>query len=142
MEPRHNGEFESGAKGDGVFHSNTDGTWSLIPGSDGFININEIVADDLHDEIWIATNLGLFHYDKGTETLEEVDAFSDASCKSLAISKDGNVIIGHGTAIRVSNDGGETFEIVSTGSETPGLINSDGVTRLEFGISHEKVDGA
>lgn len=140
--------YDTGARGYGIYHSESDGSWTLVEGSQNYNWINEIVCADESNTVWIACNQGLKTYTAGG-SLEDVDAFAGSgSCNALSISKDGNVIIGHSVgdgpiSVRVSTNGGASFtEVSATGaSDEAGKINMSSVGRIEFAISHEKVDG-
>lgn len=141
--------YDSGANGYGLYKLNTDGTWVLIPGTEDYSYINEVVADDVNNVVFIACNQGLMKYDVASSTLSEVSSYpAAAACNSLSISKDGLVLIAHAvgggpSAVLTSTDGGASFTDVSdpSVSDVPGKIALGGVGRIEFAISHEKVDG-
>ena len=138
----------SGALGYGAYIQSADGTWNLIEGTENYNYINEIACDDENNVVWIASSSGLKKYDPATDELTDVDSFGGfgTACTSLSVSKDGQVIVGYAvgggpSVAMASQDGGASFTEVSESSETAGFINSIGVGRLEFAISHEKVDG-
>ena len=139
--------YDSGARGYGVYKSEADGSWTLIEGTQDYTWINEVVCDDVHNYALIGCNQGLIKYDAGTNTLSDLGDFPAAgSCPSVAVSKDGNLVIAHSVgagpaSVYVSNNAGSTFTLVSDLSETPGKIKMGSVGRIEFAISHEKVDG-
>lgn len=138
----------SGAKGYGAYIRNADGTWDLIEGTENYNFINEIACDDVNNFVWIASTSGLKKYDPSGAGLTDVESFGSfgTACTSLSVSKDGQVLVGYAvgggpSVAKASQDGGASFTEVSESSETAGKINSLGVGRLEFAISHEKVDG-
>ncbi len=140
------GGFEdSGGNGYGFYKAETDGSWSLVSGTESWQYINEVVTDDVNNMVWIASSNGLDKYDPTTGAIMDVDAFPSGACRALSISKDGQVIIGHstggGSKVYVSTNGGGSFTEVSAIGEDPGVINMISVGRCEFAISHEKVDG-
>lgn len=141
------GTFESGAFGYGIYKSNPDGSWDRIPGTEEYNYINEIIADNDDNFIWIASSHGLKKYIAASEELQNITTFSSAgACKSLSVSNDGKYIIGHAPSggpsrVLLSTDSGETFSEISAISEDPGIINMTGVSRIEFAFSHEKIDG-
>lgn len=140
------GLFDSGAMGYGIYKKDADGSWNLIEGTQNYAFINEIVCDDVSNVVWFACSGGLKKYDPATGDITDADGgFPSGACNSLAISKDGSVIVAHSTAtgakVFSSTDGGASFNEVSTIGEDPGLINMISVGRIEFAISHEKVDG-
>ncbi len=133
-----NGGTNSGMEGDGVFYSTDNGeTFTQIPGTDENDFINEIVA--LGNKVLIGGQEGLEVYDNGT--LSDFTGVA-GNCGALAISADQQVIVADLSNHRtyISTDGGTSFTNVS-GSEASGLIPSSGVGRMEYAISHEKVDG-
>lgn len=139
---------QSGGRGYGAYIRNADGSWSLIEGTENYTYINEIACDDVNNFVWIASSSGLKKYDPSTGELESISSFGGAgtACTSLTVSGDGQVIVGYavggGPSVALaSENGGATFSEVSESSEVAGKINSIGVGRLEFAISHEKVDG-
>jgi hypothetical protein len=143
------GGFEdSGGNGYGFYKRESDGSWTLVEGTESWQYVNEVVADDVNNMVWIASSNGLDKYDPSTGTIVDVDAFPSGACRALSISKDGTVLIGHsiggGQKVFVSTNSGASFSEVSglgDDAEEAGLINMVGVGRAEFAISHEKVDG-
>jgi|GEM_PF-190953 len=139
--------YDSGARGYGVYKSEADGSWTLIEGTQSYNYINEVVCDDVNNYVFIGCNQGLIKYDPSTDALSDVGDFPGAAaCPSVAVSKDGSLVIAHSvgggpSAVLVSNNSGATFTDVSDLSETPGKIKMGSVGRIEFAISHEKVDG-
>ena len=126
----------SGANGNGVFFSNDNGaTFNQISGTEANVFINEIVAKG--NDALIAGSLGLYQYSGGT--LSNFTTLSGA-CHSVVISEDNQVIVGSFSSERthVSTDGGATFTPVwgNGSTEIPG-----GKQRVEYAISHEKVNG-
>ena len=137
-EDRFFGGTGSGMNGEGVYVSTDNGeTFTQVSGTASNQWINEVVA--LGNSVLIAGEDGLKKYD-GT-TLSDFTSVN-GGCAALAISPDEQVIVAdmgnHKTYI--STDGGANFTDVS-GSETNGLIPSSGVGRMEYAISHEKLDG-
>ena len=136
------GLFGSGAEGYGIYKQEGDGSFSLLDGSTGFGYINEVVCDDLNNVVWVASSGGLKKSIAGA-ALVDVDAFPSGACQSVAISKDGSLIIARASnKILVSLDNGVSFTDVSANSEEAGKVNMSAVGRAEFAISHEKVSGA
>lgn len=123
----------SGYSGNGVYVS-TDGgnSFSQIPGTEMFDNINEVVA--FENSIFIASSEGLFKYNSSlTQLLTE-------EIQSLSISSDGTIII-------CSSLDGETYLSTNSGSafngisgNAPDQIPSD-FGRIEYAIASEKEDG-
>lgn len=137
------GQAGSGARGYGIYKLESDGSFTLLDGTDDYTWVNEIVCDDVNNVVWIACNQGLRKYDAATNTITDVDSgVPSGAVSSLSISKDGNVLVGLGSGLStiVSNDGGSTFTDVSDDANTPNPIARDGA-RVEYAISHEKVDG-
>ena len=127
----------SGGNGNGIYFSNDNGaTFSQISGSENNNFINEIVAKG--NDVLIAGSQGLYQYSGGT--LSNYTSLSGA-CHALAISEDNQVIIGSFSSERthVSTDAGATFVPVwgNGATEIPG-----GKQRVEYAISHEKVNGS
>lgn len=142
------GSETSGGRGYGAYVRSGDGSWSLIPGTENFNYINEIACDDVNNYVWLATSSGLKKYDPVFGTLEDIDSFGGfgTACTSLSVSSDGQVLVGYAvgggpSVAMASENGGATFSEVSETSEVEGKINSIGVGRLEFAISHEQVGG-
>lgn len=136
--------YDTGARGYGLYKSETDGSWTLIDGTEDYTYINEVVCDDVNNTIWFATSEGLKKYTVGGGLIDAPGTPSGA-CNALSISKDGNVIIIHtlggGPKVMVSTNAGASYTQVSDLGEDPGVINMISVGRIEFAISHEKVDG-
>ncbi len=127
---------DSGLNGNGVYYSNDNGiTFTHIGGSENNTFINKIVAKG--NSVLIAGSEGLTEYSNGT--LSDFTTIGGV-CKALAISNDGQVIVGSFSTQRtwVSTDGGTNFTAVygNGPTEIPG-----GKNRVEYAISHEKVGG-
>jgi len=129
--------FDSGANGNGVYKS-TDGgvTFTSVSGTENYTYVNEVVAKG--DDIFIGTNTGLKKL-SGT-TITTISDVSGA-CKALSISNDGELVVASGTSSKtyVSTNGGSSFSNVS-GSINVGKI-PQGAQRIEYAISHEKLNG-
>jgi hypothetical protein len=138
--------FDTGANGDGIYKSEPDGSWSKLPGSEFYQWVNEVVCDTISNKVWIAASTGLKIYDPVTNTIDDVDAgLSSGASTALSVSKEGQVIvtaISSGTQTRtfVSSDGGVSFTDYSEEDNTANpMIRT--AARIEYAISHEKVDG-
>ncbi len=132
----------SGARGYGVYRQDGDG-WTLIPTTETYSFVNEVVSDTINNVVWIACNQGLKKYTASTGALETVGGgISPGSCTSVEISVDGSLIVAATTPSRtqISTDGGVSFIDVTDDDVTPNPIDL-GSGRIEYAISHEKVDG-
>lgn len=138
------GGFQSGMNGDGVYVSTDNGvSFTKIPGSTPTGTsiqsrfINEIVASG--NKVFIASADGLLVYENGSLSLLDPQI---TRCFALSISPDKEVIIAAGPSQQtfVSKDGGASFTNVS-GFETDNALPTAGAGRIEFAISHERVDG-
>lgn len=142
----HNVESSSGnqgsnANGNGIYYLTRDANQNTtavthITGSETYSYINEVRADEVSNQIWVATNQGLKIYTPGTG-FTDANTATSGGCKALDVSKDGQVIVcnvGNGRT-NVSNDGGATFfDATSTGTNPiPGSA-----PRYEYAISHER----
>ncbi|MFK8038939.1 MAG: hypothetical protein AB8B74_11650, partial [Crocinitomicaceae bacterium] len=131
------GNNGSGMNGAGIFVSTDDGvTFTLVPDSDDNAYINEIVAKG--NDVIIAGSEGLTVYDGSSIT--DFTASSGA-CPALAISPDQEVIVASlsNDKTHISTDGGNSFTNVSGSAN--GQIPFSGVGRMEYAISHEKLNG-
>jgi len=140
-------EASAGANGNGVYVKNSDGTFSSVSGTEGYLYVNEIVADTVHNIVWMATQDGLKKYNPqdgsitGMETANGIPASHNGQCTALSIAPDGGVIVAamasNGTFI--SEDNGANFVKVSTGS---GTVSSNPIpssfSRVEYAVSHER----
>lgn len=133
--------FESsGSNGNGLYVSADNGaSWDLVAGTSSYSYINEVVCDTINNVVWMATGSGLKKYDGST--IENVTT-GPGAVNALSISKDGSVIVcAAGTSKTfVSQDGGSSFVEYSSSSNTDNPIEA-GAGRIEYAISHEKVDG-
>lgn len=137
-----NGINASGAFGYGVYRQNGDG-WALIPTTENYTFVNEVVSDTVNNVIWIASNQGLKKYTAATSSLESITSgLSPGACTSLQISPDGNLIVAAtaGSRTQISTNGGASFIDVTDDDVTSNPI-ALGSSRIEYAISHEKVDG-
>lgn len=129
--------YDTGHNGMGVFKRNSDGSFSLIDGTDDYNFINEVVADTLHNIVWIACDDGLMKYDQSNGSLVEVSGLTSGACTALSISPDGTVIVANMAGkTNVSTNSGTTWQDRS-GSASSGLVPA-GSARMEYAISHEK----
>jgi len=152
---RSSGQGSSDANGAGLFYSDDNGaSFSLVPGTDSWLMINEIVAD-VHNpnKIWIACSqsLGFKTYDGSN--LEQVSSSvfpSSGIVESLSISGDGSVIICginmSGALVKtfVSEDGGGSWSDASGAAANGNNVNggvptassgSGNIKRVEYAIS-------
>ena len=137
-EEQVNGSTQAtGMNGEGVYVTNDGGvTFELIEGTEDNSFIDEIAA--IGNAVLIAGSEGLYKYEGGNLT----DAAPSISgvCKSLAVSNDNELVVASFSTQRtyVSEDGGASFTPVFGNGDTeiPG-----GKSRVEYAISHEKVDG-
>ncbi|MFD1552115.1 hypothetical protein DNU06_00545 [Putridiphycobacter roseus] len=131
------GNQNSGMNGGGVFFSNDAGlTFSLIAGTENYSFVNEVVSKG--NDVFIACSDGLIKY--SGSTLTDAAPSINGVCSALSFSNDGTVAVGSFSSNRtyVSEDGGSTWTSVwgNGSTEVPG-----GKSRVEYAISHEKVDG-
>ncbi|MFK8038503.1 MAG: T9SS type A sorting domain-containing protein [Crocinitomicaceae bacterium] len=127
----------SGMNGNGIYYSNDNGiSFIHIAGSESHDYINEIVAKD--NSILIAGNEGLLVYENGI--ISNLTSIQGA-CRALAISPDQEVIVASlsGNKTHISTDGGANFTNISGIGN--GQIPFSGVGRMEYAISHEKLNG-
>ena len=127
----------SGMNGNGVFFSNDGGeTFSQIAGTGSYTFVNEVVAKG--NDIFIACSDGLVKYSGGT--LSDAASSVNGVCSAVSISPDGQVLVGSFSSQRTyfSEDGAATWTAAwgNAATEVPG-----GKQRIEYAISHEKVDG-
>ena len=127
----------TGMNGNGVYYSNDGGvTFNHIDGTENNTFIDEIAA--LENAVLIAGSEGLYKYESGS--LSNFAPSVSGVCKSLAVSNDFEVIVASFSTQRtyVSTDGGSSFTPVfgNDPDQIPG-----GKSRVEYAISHEKVDG-
>ncbi|SFT51392.1 Por secretion system C-terminal sorting domain-containing protein [Lishizhenia tianjinensis] len=126
--------------GNGLWMSPDKGaTWSLVPGTDSYNVIIEVVGCANSNTIYFTTQTGLRKYTSGATQTESVDLGTPGSISALKMSNDGMVIVAAvGTRTHVSTDGGSTWEN-RAGNGTGEIIQSFG--RVEYAISHERVNG-
>ncbi|MEN9699133.1 MAG: hypothetical protein RLZZ301_331 [Bacteroidota bacterium] len=126
------GSSAEGWGGNGVWYSADFGaTWDVIPGTG---SCNEVVSSDADNYVWMATASGLKKWKLGDASMTSVTA-GTGGCFSLAISKDGQVIIGaYGSnKTYVSENGGANFTDKS-GSSASGNVPT-GAALIEYAIS-------
>lgn len=131
------GGNNSGMNGAGIYESTDNGvSFTLVSGTETNNYINEIVA--LGNKVLIAGGDGLKAYESGS--LSSFSSIS-GSCGSLAISPDEEVIIASllNNKTHISTDGGATFTNISGSANNQ--IPFSGVGRMEYAISHEKLNG-
>ena len=137
--------YDTGANGNGVYKMNSDGTFTQVTGTASYQWINEIVADTVTNEVWMATNNGLKLYNPGTDDITNINSgmtTGDATtCSALSIAPDGMVIVAAmaNSKTHVSVDGGATFINVTDAGNSASPIPL-GFGRVEYGMSHEKAD--
>lgn len=107
---------------------------SLSFGAD-YALIDKIVADPTVDnKLWVGYNKALKPYTEGQGFGAVPNGLPTAACEDVDISADGSVIVASlgNSSGYVSNDGGDSFTLISGGGE--GQIQT-GLVRLEFAIS-------
>jgi hypothetical protein len=134
----------TGSKGMGVYvYAGGDLSVApvMIPGSDSWSYINEVIADTVNNVAWLLTSSGVWTYNTDNGTLTDVSATVGSNNSSAGtISKDGQVIViaNQSRNTMVSNDGGATFTNYTSGGSSP-IPASQG--RIEYSISHERSNG-
>lgn len=131
---------ETGGLGNGIWMSPDKGaTWSLVPGSDAYNVIVEVVSSPNTNDIYYTTQSGLRKYTAGATQSESVDLGTPGGISALKMSMDGQVIMAAvNTRTHVSTDGGVTWE--NRAGNGSGKI-SQSFSRIEYAISHERVNG-
>lgn len=132
------GNFWDFGSADGVWMSSDNGnTWSIVPGTESFSFVNEVVTDNVNNVVWMATSAGLKKYDNATATLSDVSIGASGQVVSLQISKDGSVLVCSNSTNKtyVSNDNGATWtaKFGSTAGNVPTTA-----PRIEYAISATK----
>lgn len=132
--------YDTGHNGNGIYKKLSNGTFELLPGSDDYTYVNEVVCDTLNNVVWISCNEGLKKYTASTNTITDITTatgISNGACNALAISPDGQVIVANmaGGKTNISTNGGSTFSDVS--GNGAGEIEA-GAARIDYAISHEK----
>jgi photosystem II stability/assembly factor-like uncharacterized protein len=133
--------------GDGIW-SSTDGvTWTLVPGSAAWTEVDEIQADPVvADRVWIAGE----NSSGGLKTYTPSAGFVNSSAVTgkyidVKLSPDGTVIIagrnsgGSSVISYVSTDSGNSFASVSGTGATQ--LPSSGRSRMEYAVSFDKNTG-
>ncbi|MDX1445501.1 T9SS type A sorting domain-containing protein [Lishizhenia sp.] len=131
-----------GGLGNGLWMSPDKGaTWSLVPGTDAYNIILEVVGCENSNSIFFTTASGLKKYTAGATAIESVDIGTPGAVTTLKMSKDGQVIIvaSGSTKTYVSTDGGATFQ--DRAGSGAGEIPQIGFSRIEYAISHSRVNG-
>lgn len=133
-------EENSFGGGNGVWRSDDKGiSWSIVSGTDAFNYVNEIVADDVNNVVWMAAGSdNVQKYDVSTNTLSSVPVGSGATT-TIQISKDGNHLVAASNTNNhtfVSNDGGTTWN--SKGGASSSNLVPIGAWRIEYAISPTK----
>lgn len=141
-----NNAFRENFVGDGMFYSDDLGvTFTQVAGTSSAEEILELQADPNNpNKIWMATGNGLKTYDHTVNaTPVVVSAIPTNRVTDLKISKDGNVMVlsvnSSGIRTYVSTDAGANWTNVSGTGSTQ--IPSSNTNRIEYAISHEKVNG-
>jgi Secretion system C-terminal sorting domain len=142
--------YDSGANGFGIYMLTRDANGvttavTQLTDSQLYTDINEIVADTINNQIWVAVasasgaSPGLKQYIPGTGFIDVSNGLTSGSCGSLSISKDGSLIVAGMSSgkTNVSNDGGNNFLDMSLTSNTGNPIAA-GSSRMEYAISHER----
>jgi hypothetical protein len=131
--------YDSGANGDGVYEQQTDGTWTLIAGTDSYDWVNEVRCDTVNNVLWIACNQGLKTYTPGGSVTDVTVA--SGGCSALSISPDGDVLVSNFNGkTYTSKDGGVNWVDRSSTANTSNPISA-GSSRTEYAISLEKENG-
>jgi hypothetical protein len=140
------GNGDSGGWGLGIYMSDDNGaSWTLIPGTESYTYVNEIVTDTrMAERIWIACSAspGLRVYENGTlQTAASWGATglpASGGFTALDISPDGTVLVGCGQSNQtyVSADGGLTWAEKS--GSGAGEVPNAGIGRVEYAISRTK----
>ena len=130
------GSYTESWNGNGVWYSTDFGTtWSLVPGTASFSNINEVVSSSVASDktIWMATPSGVKKWTFGEASITSVTV-GVGTCSSLQISKDANVLVAAigGNKTFVSQDGGASW--VDKSGTGPTAVPQGGV-RIEYAIS-------
>ena len=133
------GEGSGTQDGDGIWYSEDDGaTFQQITGTNG-TDINKVVADTNQNDLiyYVGISQGLKKVeDLGTPT--SVTTSISGTTLDVKVSGDGQVIIvGLAQGAQksfVSQDGGNTW----TDLHGDGKLVGSGMSRVEYGISHEK----
>lgn len=136
--------FDTGGNGNGLYKRNSDGTFTLIAGTEApaISVINEVVCDTLNNLIWFATNQGLKTYDPVLDQVNNIsNGLPPSNCNSLSISKDGTLIVASFPPGKtwVSLDGGASFLDMTSSTNSASPIAA-GAGRIEYAISHERAD--
>ncbi len=122
--------------GNGVWYTTDQGvSWSQVPGTSGFTQVNEIVAPEGGTTLWLtgASN-GLKKWHFGDASLTDITP-GPGSADEIACSPDGQVMMValNGTQVYVSKDSGNSW--VDKSGPQPGEISISGVHRVELAIS-------
>ena len=138
------GHFAESFRGNGLYVSEDDGqSWDIVQdfspsttfaSNSVWSRVNVLIADpNVDDRVWIAHTGGLSTYDWGDEDIEEKIS---TNTSSFSMTADGQVIIAvSGGQVRVSSDGGASFDVRS--GSAFGLVPSSGIGRLEVAVSPE-----
>lgn len=144
-----NGAFRENFIGDGLWFSDDNGvTFAKVPGTSSAEEITELQADpNVPNKIWMATGNGIKTFDHTVNANPVLVTHANLNTSrvwDLKVSKDGNVIVAgitsSGVRTVVSTDGGVNWSNVSGTGSTQ--IPSSSTYRIEYAISHEKVNGS
>jgi len=127
--------------GSGIWYSTDFGdTWSQVPGTSNK-TCSDVTSSDVDNYIWftIGGSTGVKKWKIG-ETALTTKGNGNGECKTIQISKDGQVLVGGfgGNRTYISNDGGETWQAKYSTTVQPGLVSTNGVSRIEYAISATK----
>lgn len=131
----------TGAYGNGVYVYPTGDITvapTLIPGTDSWGLVNEVLADTVSNRVWLLSSNGVWTYDTDNGTLTDVSATAmSTNCSAGVISKDGQVIVlaNPNRRTMVSRDGGASFTD-ETGTGAGELPQAP--QRIEYAIAHER----
>ncbi|MFK7787524.1 MAG: hypothetical protein AB8B56_20540, partial [Crocinitomicaceae bacterium] len=123
--------------GDGVWYTQDQGaSWQVVPGTDGFIRVTEVVAPENGTTLWLTSPDGLKKWNMGDASLTDVDlGTGNSPCRALACSPNGKIfVVAMGSNVTyVSTDFGATFVDRSGLSANGGV--PFGAPRIEYTIT-------
>lgn len=128
------GSNDEGWSGDGVWYTQDQGaTWAVVPGTESFSRVTEVVAPKNGTTLWLTTSNGLKKWNLGDLALTDVTT-GNGGCNALACSPNGQVMVAAigSNKTYVSTDFGATF--VDKSGSGAGVVPTN-APRIEYSVS-------